>query len=283
LSSAPLGYEIGPFLKVRGHGVRGQIFGIGATGHTALYSPSINTWTPGPDVRGTLGATTALFGSDDAPAVVIPSGHVLFAADAGPTRGTFSAPTQLFDFDPTANTISPVSPPIPDANLTNSPAFITRMLVLPNGQILFSDATQQLWIYTPDGVTEPSWSPVFSNVKYNGAGVFTLQGVRMNGPSAGSAYGDDVESDENYPIIRLEDAAGHVYYARTSNWTKTGVGQSVSNETVDFTLKPGMVPVDYSIIVSGGGVSSKPRCIKITSDQIHGLGSGSNNAITCRG
>jgi hypothetical protein len=38
-------------------------------------------------------------------------------------------------------------------------------------------------------------------VKYGGSGVFTLQGVRMNGPSVGSSYGDDVESDENYPIV----------------------------------------------------------------------------------
>jgi hypothetical protein len=105
----------------------------------------------------------------------------------------------------------------------------------------------------------------------------------MNGPSAGSGYGDDVESDENYPIVRLEDSAGHVHYARTSNWSKTGVGQSVANETVDFTLEPGMAPGDYSVIVSGAGISSMPRCMTITSDQIQRLGGPSNNAITCHG
>ena len=283
LSSVAIGYELGPFLKVRGHGVQGQIFGIGATGHTALYSPSTNTWKPGPDVLGTVGANSVLFGSDDAPGAVMPSGHVLFAADAGPTLGTFDAPTQLFDYDPVANAMTPVSPAIPDANLSGLPAFVTRMLVLPNGQILFSDSTRQLWIYSPDGAPEPSWVPVMSNVKYSGAGVFTLHGVRMNGPSAGSAYGDDVESDENYPIVRLEDAAGHVYYARTSNWSKTGVGQSVADETVDFTLEPGIVPGDYSVIVSGAGISSAPRCMTITSDQIQRLGGAANNAITCHG
>lgn len=283
LSSVALDYELGPFLKVRGHGIQGRIFGIGATGHTALYSPSTHTWEPGPDVLGSVGENTVLFGADDAPGAVMPSGHVLFAADAAPTLGTFSPPTQLFDYDPVANTIAPVAPANPDANLSGTPAFATRMLVLPNGQILFSDSTRQLWIYTPDGAPEPSWMPVVSNVRYRGAGVFTLHGARMNGQSAGSGYGDDAESDENYPIVRLEDAVGHVYYARTSNWSKTGVGQSVAQETVDFTLAPGMIPGEYAIIVSGAGISSKPRCLTITSDQIRRLGGASDDALSCHG
>jgi hypothetical protein len=157
------------------------------------------------------------------------------------------------------------------------------MLVLPTGEILFSDGSTQLWVYTPDGLADPSSLPVFANVKYSGAGVFTLRGVRMNGPSAGSAYGDDVESDENYPIVRLEDVVGNVFYARTTNWSSTLDGTAVANESVDFTLKPGMAPGSYSIVVSGAGVSSRPRCFTITADQIQGLGSGSNNAITCGG
>jgi hypothetical protein len=281
LSSVALGYELGPLLRVRGNGVEGRIFAVGTTGHTALYSPSTNTWAPGPDITGMLGGNPAGFGAADAPAAVMPNGHVLLAADASPTLGLFKAPTQLFDFDPVSNTISPVSPAIPDSNLLNSPSFVTRMLVLPTGEVLFSDGSTQLWVYTPDGLAEPSWLPVFANVKYSGAGVFTLHGVRMNGPSAGSAYGDDVESDENYPIVRLEDAAGNVFYARTRNWSSTLIGTAVASESVDFTLKPGVAPGNYSIVVSGAGVSSRPRCINITADQIQGLGSGSNNAITC--
>jgi hypothetical protein len=157
------------------------------------------------------------------------------------------------------------------------------MLVLPTGEVLFSDASQQLWIYTPDGAADAASLPVFANVVYKGRGVFTLHGVRMNGPSAGSGYGDDVESDENYPIVRLQDSTGHVFYATTANWTKTGVGTTVAQETVDFTLQPGMAPGNYSISVIGAGIASRDRCISITPTQINGTASGSPNAIACSG
>jgi hypothetical protein len=283
LSSAALGYELGPLVRVRAPGVEGRIFTIGATGHTALYSPSTNTWMAGPDVIGVLGGNRALFGAADAPAAVTPNGHVVFAADASPTLGLFQAPTQIFDFNPVSNTISPLTPAIPDNNLADRPSFVTRMLVLPTGEVLFSDGTNQLLIYTPDGGPDASWLPVFANVKYSGAGLFTLTGVQMNGTSAGSSYGDDAESDENYPIVRLENASGNVFYARTVNWSSTAVGKGVAVETVDFTLKGGMAPGNYSIMVIGAGISSRPRCIKITADQLKGIASGAGNSITCPG
>jgi hypothetical protein len=213
----------------------------------------------------------------------MPSGHVLLAADASPTLGLFRPPTQLFDFDPVTKTISPVAPAMPDPGLATNPSFVTRMLILPTGEVLFADGSAQLWIYPPDGAPERSWLPTFSHVKYSGAGVFSVRGARMNGPSAGSGYGDDAESDENYPIVRLTNAAGTVFYARTSNWSNTGVGRAVANETVDFTLKPGMVPGDYSMEVIGAGVASKVHCVTITAAEISGTGGGSDKPINCRG
>jgi hypothetical protein len=254
---------------------------IGATGHTALYSPATNTWKTGPDIYGNLNGASVLFGAADAPAAVMPNGHVLLAADASPVLGTFQGPTQLFDFDPMASTIKPVSPAIPSTQLTTSGAYTKRMLVLPTGEILFSDASNQLWIYTPDGSADAASLPVYASVTYKGAGVFTMLGIRMNGPSAGSSYGDDVESDENYPIIRLRDNAGHVFYARTSNWSKTGVGTTVAEETVNFTLPVGMVPGNYSASVIGAGIAARERCISITANQISGIASGSPAALVC--
>ena len=78
--------------------------------------------------------------------------------------GIFSSPTQLFDFDPKENKISPVSPPLNDPNLPTFAAFVTRMLVLPNGQVLFNDGLgNQLYAYTPRGSAK-AYLPVIERV-----------------------------------------------------------------------------------------------------------------------
>ncbi len=259
LSSDPLGFEMGPALLLP----NGNVFFVGATGHTALYNPRTNTWSPGPDVTGTLNGSPALFGADDAPGAVLPgNGHVLFAADAGPTSGIFSAPTELFDYNPNTNKITQVSSP--DPILPQEPSFPARMLVLPTGQILFSDGGPQLYVYTADGSAPLLSRPIVASVTAN-HGVYTLTGVQLNGQSAGSTYGDDAESDENYPIVSLENPfTGQVYYARTYNWSNTGVATGLLNpETVNFTLPAGMPGGIYLLTDSGAGLQSLPFVVFI--------------------
>jgi hypothetical protein len=338
LSSPKVGYELGPALRLQD----GRIFVVGATQYTALYTPSTNTWAAGPDISGTLNGIASPFGADDAPGAMLPNGHLIFAADAGPAGftssgnitagspvitgipstailqqfwsvsdsaggvpggafivsvdspsqvsisnpatetidgdsiswgGVFSNPTQLFDFDPEKNALSPVSPAIPDGNLLSQGSYPSRMLILPTGQLLFSDASAQLWVYTSAGRTDPRLRPIITDVKYNGGGTFTLTGKQLNGQSAGAAYGDDDQMNSNYPIIRMVSKGGNVYYARTTNWSKTsldgGHGKR-SAETVDFTLNPGVTPGHYDLIVSGAGISSNPIDIHITDDEMGG-------------
>jgi hypothetical protein len=147
---------------------------------------------------------------------------------------------------------------------------VTRMLVLPTGEVLFSDGSRQLWIYTPDGPADEASRPIIDAITYNGGGVFTLTGRQLNGQSAGSSYGDDVESDENYPIVRLV-RAGTVYYGRTSNWSNTGVRTGDVSETADFTLPAGLTaPGNYSVEVIGAGIASFPVFLDITAAEIAG-------------
>ena len=342
LTSPALGFELGPSLRLQD----GRALVIGANQHTALYNQATNTWAAGPDIHGVLRnpfgrVEHANFGADDAPAALMPNGHVLMAADAGANPitqsgdaaagsaiisnihstaglqvtwavsqadgnsnvippgtvitsidsrhqihisanaaaaaqqislvfgGVFSSPTELFDFDPKEGTISPVSPPLNDPNLPTFPAFVTRMLVLPNGQVLFNDGLgNRLYAYTPRGSTNPAYLPVIENVERGENGVFTLTGRQLNGPSDASAYGDDSQSNENFPIIRLQDSNGLVFYCRSRDWTSTNVG-GIPHESVKFTLNPAVTPGVYQLIVSAGGISSSPVAFRVRGEELN--------------
>lgn len=188
--------------------------------------------------------------------------------DAISWGGTFSNPTELFDFDPLAGKISQITSP--DGNLAYEGSYPTRMLILPTGQLLFSDSSSQLWVYTSSGVPNLLLQPFITNISYQGGGRFQLSGFQLDGQSAGAAYGDDDQMDSNYPIIRMVNASGNVFYARTSDWSKIAVGGGTGVETVEFTLNPGITPGDYAVIVSGAGISSLPVSIRITQKEVMG-------------
>ena len=178
----------------------GRVFQIGANGNTAFYTPST---TPGGTGTWTVGPTLpAGFGSNDAPAAMMPNGHVLFAAGAIPG---WNSPTKVFEFDPIANSLTDVTPTNP--NLSGNVVFTSRMLMLPSGQVLFTSSSSQLYVYTPSGSPQAAWKPTITSVAANGDH-FTLTGTQLNGLSAGASYGDDAEMDSNYPIVELKSSIG---------------------------------------------------------------------------
>lgn len=225
----------------------GRAFFIGATNKTALYTPPADphdpgTWAVGPQFPNNLGVW-------DGPAAMMPNGKVLIAA--GPQN--YGTPTTLFEFDPAANSLTQIdSPNFP------GPAYEGRMLMLPSGQVLWSYSNSQLYVYTPDGSPDPSWQPTIAGVTDNGDGTFLLTGTQLNGISEGAAYGDDAEMSSNYPLVRLTDADGLVYYARTFNWSNTGVATGSLSVSTYFTLPTGINPGDYSLQVVANGIASDP-------------------------
>ena len=124
---SPSYFEIGPLLRLQD----GRVFILGGNGHTALYTPTTNTWAPGPDVMGTLAGQPVLYIADDAPGATLPNGHVLWVAN--PNGNTSGGGTQIFDFNPVSGTIAPVSPACPDVTLQFQGADGFHMLVLPSG------------------------------------------------------------------------------------------------------------------------------------------------------
>ena len=191
--------------------------------------------------------------------------------------GIFSFPTQVFDFDPESGTMTPISGP--GSLLPGEPSYVTRMLVLPTGELLFNDSSNQLYVYRSDGFAPSFLLPEINDVAYRGDATFTLTGKRLNGQSAGAAYGDDAQMDENYPIVRLTDPfTRDVFYCRTTNWSSTGVGNSVDPESVDFSLNQNLTPGYHFLTVTGAGLSSLPTVIRITSEEVEKSERGNGNS-----
>src|SRR5439155_18506984 len=133
----------------------GSVFYIGGNNTTALYTPPANdvgtgTWVQGPNIPNDGSGNPQ--GEDDAPMCILPNGNVLVAVDTI----LETAPTVFYEYTPpngnngNGTFSAPISAPS-DMRVANIPAFKTRMLMLPNGHVLFSDSTDQLWDYSPGG------------------------------------------------------------------------------------------------------------------------------------
>jgi len=61
----------------------------------------------------------------------------------------------------------------------------------------------------------------------------------------------------NYPIARLKNAAGNVYYARTYNWSSTDVQTGNKSVSTELTLPVGLPNGTYSLSISANGNSSE--------------------------
>jgi hypothetical protein len=254
LSSTALGYELGPAFLLP----NGKVFQLGANSNTALYDPSTDSWAAGPVVPNGDGA-------DDAPGAMMPNGHIFFVADHGPTVGTFSPPAHIYDYDPTANKITQVATPAALTGLLNSdPSYTSRLVVLPNGHLLYTEgSSNEIWDYDPNGPAPlPAWQPTITTL----AGVaspYTLIGTQLNGISEGGAYGDDVEMATNYPVIELTSTStGQVYFAPTFGWNKAGVA-ATSATTTQFNIPAGIPDGGYNLTVIANGISSDPYFVVI--------------------
>jgi hypothetical protein len=137
----------------------GRAFFLGATGNTAFYTPSTNSWAAGPVIPGNN--VTA-----DAPGAMLPNGDVLFAAAPHLSHDSmgnpiFPSPTRIYEFNPTTNGYTDVTPAGYNLNI---PSYFTRMLVLPSGQVALANGSNQIDVYTPSGSPNDAWRPRISSI-----------------------------------------------------------------------------------------------------------------------
>src|SRR5205085_9678239 len=155
------------------------------------------TWAAGPTIPGAQGAP-------DAAGAMMPNGKILCALSPTPTSANhFPSPTTFYEFDYTTNTFTAITTPTGTASVAMS-SYLTNMLVLPDGSVLYSQqGATQYYTYSSGGTPLAAGKPVISGITQNGDGSYHLTGTQLNGISQGAAYGDDWQMATNYPIVRL--------------------------------------------------------------------------------
>jgi hypothetical protein len=219
-----------------------------AAGHTAIYNLSKGTWTAGPDFPSNLDIA-------DGPAALLPDGNVLMMT----SPGIFQTGAVFFEWDGTK--LNQVQ--APPAGPSDS-SYYGHFLVLPTGQVLFTDFSSDVEIYTSTGSPYPGLQPsalLPALVMHKGV-TFTLMGRQFNGASQANAYGDDFQDATNYPIVRITNrSTGQVTYCRTHDHNTMAVGYPGPTYThVDI---PSTTPTgaSYLEVVANGIASQKYQIV----------------------
>ena len=161
---------------------------------------------------------------------MMPNGHVLFAAGTIP-GGAPDASLRIRSHGPIATSLTDVTP-TQSESLRHLPT-PRGCWCSPAGRCCSTTGSSQLYVYTPSGSPQAAWKPTITSVVANGNN-YTFTGTQLNGLSAGASYGDDAEMDTNYPIVELRSGTGQVYFARTFNWSSTGVATGSTPVTHGF-------------------------------------------------
>ena len=248
----------------------GQALFIGGASVYGIYTPAAK-WFPSlwrgyvlaPNGPATVGVPLA---ADDRPGAMMVNGKVLLALNYEATStDVLPTPWFFYEYDPSSNTFAEVTGPgNPNAPSvwTDCGAIIITMLDLPDGTVLMPSGCDntQLYVYQPVGPPLAQGQPTISSVTANRDGSYHFAGTGLNGISEGASFGDDAQMATNYPLVRLTDSVGHVTYARTYNWSSSGVMTGSTPESTEFTLPATILQAPsqhYSLQVVANGNPSQ--------------------------
>jgi len=233
--------EIGPAILRP----NGTVFATGSNstagpGHTAIYTPPAvptdpGTWTVGPDFPNGDNA-------GDSFAVLLPNGNVLVKGVSG----------RLYEFD--------------GVNLTPTLSASGALMVLPTGQVVVANGNT-VRLYTPSNTTySPSWAPAITTYTANVVRGATYQifGRQFNGLSQAAAFGDELETATNYPLVRITNqASGHVFYSRTHGHSTMAVATGNTIVSTNFDVPAAMETGTSSLVVVANGIPSPAVTITV--------------------
>jgi hypothetical protein len=242
------GFEIGPQTLMP----NGTVFVAGATGKNVLYSTSTGDWSSAPSFPIVHGRQLDVA---DGPSSVLNDGDVMVPA----SPGLYQSPTSYFIFD--GKKLKSIAGP---PNAPNDSTYNTRLLLLPNGQIMEDDGSRDIEFYTSSGKAEKNLAPVITSAPgaVTAGNTYTVKGTGFNGATQANFYGDDDQQATNFPLVRIT-VGGSVYYCRTHGTSFMGVASSESVST-SFDVPSGIASGTGTLEVVTNGIASKPMSVSVT-------------------
>jgi len=229
--------EIGPaILRPDGTVFQTGSSSLTGAGHTAIWTPGPNSndpgsWAVGPDFPNGDNA-------GDSFASLLPNGNVL-------VLGSFS----LYEFD--------------GVNLTPTVSASGCLMVLPTGETMVGGSQ----LYTSANTTfQRAWAPKIKRfpATVTRGQTYQLVGTQFNGLSQAAAYGDELETATNYPIVRITNkATKHVFYARTHDHSTMGVATGSAPVSTSFDVPAATESGASSLEVVANGIPSKRVAITV--------------------
>jgi WD40 repeat protein len=219
----------------------GTVFATGSipkgqtVAHTAIWSPS-SGWTAGPNFPNGDQAF-------DTFAALLPDGNVLVE---GSNDGT------LYEFDGT------------NLNQTkyNLGGGYNSLMVLPTGEILIGGTE----VYQPTGTYQAAWAPTITSSpsSVTRGSTYQISGTQFNGLSQANAFGDELQTQTNYPLVRItNNSTGDVFYARTHDHSTMGVATGSTIVSTNFDVPTGMETGASSLVVVANGIPSTPVSVTV--------------------
>ncbi|MFY9842063.1 MAG: hypothetical protein WA718_08600 [Terriglobales bacterium] len=220
--------EIGPAI-LRPDGTvfaTGSYTAGGGRGNTAIYDSLTGVWSVGPVFPNGDNA-------GDSFAVLLTNGEVMVEGDSGESY--------LFD----------------GTNLTPGPFTPGSLMILPNGQVLIGGGTTE--VYTSKGTYQTSWQPTISSYPstVKRGSTYPISGTQFNGLSQAAAFGDELQTATNYPLVQItNNSTHHVFFARTHDHSTMGVATGSATVSTNFDVPASMETGASSLVVIANGIPS---------------------------
>ena len=206
--------------------------------HTDIWTPpgkgdKKGHWTAGPDFPSNEDV-------GDCYATLLPNGHVLVQSLTG----------NLYEFDGTTLTREPFN------------GAGGSLMVLPSGEILVGGFA----VYKGTGTYDAAWAPAvtdFPSTVTRGSS-YQIAGTQFNGLSQANSFGDEDETQTNYPLVRItNNATGHVFYARTHDHSTMGVATGAATVSTHFDVSSTTETGASKLEVVANGIPSPAVAITV--------------------